>query len=491
MPFQIHERGKHEFVWRDSNDRRRYAVQSFITPVHYQQSIDSGIYNSAIDMTPIRVNNAQFDGWRINTADWHYRLGRPVGEQDGWIGFGGRHGAHWIQYRLDRAVWIHWPTKNITVIDSTPNYDRSNVSRTTHNIATTYGDAVSGASTVQWQNVFNGVDITWKLSGNTLKENISIDSSRRSALLATRPGTPMNETFLTMLFRVKVDDIPRLYRDGTIQNLTGEFDLEEGNTPLEAKDGSNRSLFFLPYDYVYVLDSNDDVVWRQRAQKRIFVRDGNVWLAAGLRADHLLSAPSGKMVFDPTIDQTITANDQEAHETQSDTSFASGPASLRMNNTSSLYIGGWRFTPTIPQGATIDVAYLDLYVRSTGTDDFDGTWYAEDVDSADDFVATADLFNRTRTTASVSDALSSTGSGYVQFGSIVSPVQEVVNRASAATENGLVIIWWGDTTAARGEVRTYDFDPANAGKIHVEYTAAGGGAAEPSKIFVSPGWGRW
>lgn len=75
-------------VWQDGNQYRAFTS---LAPLHYESTPESGVFDSAIDCTPVRVNNAQLDGWRIQTNGWHYALGQPVGKSDGWVGFGGSH----------------------------------------------------------------------------------------------------------------------------------------------------------------------------------------------------------------------------------------------------------------------------------------------------------------------------------------------------------------------------------------------------------------
>jgi len=76
--------------------------------LHYESIPDSGIFDAEIDATPERVNNAQLDGWRVTVNSWHYAVGKPGDKTtDGWVGFGGRQGTHWLKFRLARVGYLH------------------------------------------------------------------------------------------------------------------------------------------------------------------------------------------------------------------------------------------------------------------------------------------------------------------------------------------------------------------------------------------------
>ena len=93
-------------------DGTKLRLETGGTRLHYESVLDSEVFDAEVDLTPLRVNNALLDGWIVTQAGWHYALGQPGDKlTDGWVGFGGRKGAHWIKTRLTRVGYMHGPTR--------------------------------------------------------------------------------------------------------------------------------------------------------------------------------------------------------------------------------------------------------------------------------------------------------------------------------------------------------------------------------------------
>ena len=135
------------------------------------------------------------------------------------------------------------------------------------------------------------------------------------------------------------------------------------------------------------------------------------------------------------------------------------------------YVGIRLQNVTIPAGATITSATLEVYANLAGTAEFDTTIHAEDADSASTFTSSANnVSNRTRTTAqtSWSEPSQSWSSGQ----SIISPnfssvVQAVIDRPGWSSGNSMAIILVPDS----GLKSIYQHTGAgtNAPKLHVTY----------------------
>ena len=130
---------------------------------------------------------------------------------------------------------------------------------------------------------------------------------------------------------------------------------------------------------------------------------------------------------------------------------------------------------TIPQGATIDAAYVSIYIYSQTYDDWNGVIYCHDVDDSDDFVTDTDLIARARTTASTNwtaDAIAGAGIGWYDTPSLVDPVQEVISRPSWSSGNSLCVLFISNVAALK-YLRPRSFNVSGgtlAFKLHVEYT---------------------
>ena len=106
---RLDKRNQRNKTWQDSENPERFSLDATLAALHYESSIDSGVFDAAIDATPARVVNAQFDGWHITENGWHYALGQDLanhGTQDGWVGFGGRQGQNWFKFRLARVGYL-------------------------------------------------------------------------------------------------------------------------------------------------------------------------------------------------------------------------------------------------------------------------------------------------------------------------------------------------------------------------------------------------
>lgn len=143
-----------------------------------------------------------------------------------------------------------------------------------------------------------------------------------------------------------------------------------------------------------------------------------------------------------------------------------------------------RFTGvTIPAGATINVATLQLYFKEIGQGSTPKcTIYADDQVNPSAVSSSSDGEGRTKTTAGVASNLPADGTWWTS-GSLVSVIQELVNSYSYASGSAMQLLFLGDADGSGSIfVESYDTDPTKAAKLHIEYTAAGGSVAVP--IFV-------
>lgn len=178
-----------------------------------------------------------------------------------------------------------------------------------------------------------------------------------------------------------------------------------------------------------------------------------------------------------TLDLQIIHNNDDATGTLSGSQFNAAQSAVRMDSSTSgdgsRWLSGFRFqNVTIPQGATIDVAYVTFNLI-TGSDDANVDMYAEDTDDAVDFAA-ANLISRTLTTATAG-WVQANASSPAQSPSIVSLIQEVIDRPGWTSGNDLCLIFIGRADfTGQFRVVAHDGTPANAAALHIEYTEAGG-----------------
>ena len=138
---------------------------------------------------------------------------------------------------------------------------------------------------------------------------------------------------------------------------------------------------------------------------------------------------------------------------------------------------------TIPQGATIDKAYIQFASKGTATNATTLTIKAEDVNTAATFSSTNNnISSRVTTTASTSwtpeawNVADAAGADQ-RTPDISNVIQEIVNRNGWASGNNLAIIVEG---SGRRRSWSYDGKSSAAPLLHIEYTEnSGGGDPNP------------
>jgi hypothetical protein len=142
---------------------------------------------------------------------------------------------------------------------------------------------------------------------------------------------------------------------------------------------------------------------------------------------------------------------------------------------------------TIPQGATITAATLEVVPSATTEDEPIVTIYAEDADNCAAFTTTSnDIENRARTTGTSwsSTNLGASGSSYHAAPDLANRVQTIVNRAGWASGQALCIIVQGGATSTRDlTIEAYDLGPGtNPPRLTITYST--GGAAPTRSVVV-------
>jgi hypothetical protein len=166
-------------------------------------------------------------------------------------------------------------------------------------------------------------------------------------------------------------------------------------------------------------------------------------------------------------------------------------------NTTDKYWNGFRFlNVTIPQGATINSAILDIYsAQVTGGTTAKAIFYGNASDNATTFNTTTDKPElKARTTANVTkDFTCATWAATLGFGAetvdLASIVQEIVNRAGWASGNALSVIAYDNGSANTSYIghSTYDRATDRGAKLTIDYTdPASGGQPIAKRIATIP-----
>lgn len=179
-----------------------------------------------------------------------------------------------------------------------------------------------------------------------------------------------------------------------------------------------------------------------------------------------------------TIDARVAAATDDASE-QASGNVATNAVSFNMDEAGEWI--GFRVNVTIPDGATIDAAYITCQFDSGTLDEPDLTIYGEDTATPAVFAGGTGTFSisgRSRTTASVNWGSTDLGGpGAFNSPSIVSIIEELMGSYSYASGAYMCILMTSRGLDANRDARIvlYDGDTATAPLLHIEYTEAGGG----------------
>lgn len=153
-------------------------------------------------------------------------------------------------------------------------------------------------------------------------------------------------------------------------------------------------------------------------------------------------------------------------------------------NTTDDYWNGFRWTNvTIPQGATINGATIDLYsAQVTGGTTAKSIWYGVlETNAATYNTSTVYPEGKPRTTASVTkDFTTSAWNATLGYGvdlvDVKTLVQEIVNQSGWASGNALAIVCHDNGSANTNYIghSTYDRDVTRGAKLAITYTTASG-----------------
>ena len=463
-------------VYRDISNYNRYSQDIAVGEVHYESGGDL----KDIDLTPEKITTPTFDGWEITHNSWHYSLGETQG-QDGWVGFGGQEGKTWFKFRLQN-IGLLQNSRFDPLLTSA--YDRSLLTLKNDEVQTLF----------DWQNVFTtpmggAISSRWSVLANRLKEEIVFDEPARD-WLKDLPSSV--DSSLGFLFELDLNDFPESVKNKLIKSTPDIIgDAVASGTLLQNE--ADELVAFLPLDLAYVVDPiTGDKLAEVTLSKKFFAIGGKYYLCLSAPLDSLQNLPAGQLIFDPTVDETVPAEADDG-----DQSALSGGTENIYNwypdlaTTDENWMNFRWTTVAIDQGATIDAAYITIHIGSSSRDNADATITFNDVDNASQIAnGTSDgIPNAAKTTATVTWTETNAGGGTGNVDdntpSLITPLQEVIDRASWATGNAIQAFFQARSTSSL-EVYHYGASAALAARLHVEWTAAVSNTAPATPTLDTP-----
>lgn len=468
-------------TFEDSASGQRRVVASLV-PLHYETG--GGSLNR-IDMSPVRINPGDwsrypnFDGWLVSQNGWLYGLG-----VNGYVYFGGRRGEHYVRFRLREVGYVRTTTGAFTAIGGLPDYNTGNLSaqQTQVNIE---GETYVTGTTAEWRslNTTPGggeLYLRFKARGDGLKAEYVINQAAREWIAVNRPPSfyniPAAQAYLAFRFDIDWSDIPRKVIAGVLQGDT----FDDANGGVELRNALDELLAFMPIGDAYVNTGED--LFRSKVTLRKRFAAGLMTVGAPVSA--LNALPAGDLVFDPTVTPSVSASGNDwtwingVGFGNTETGLVTGYyVATYLSHSATRYL-----SVTIPPGSTINTAYATFVAAFS----YSGTMSAlraafADLDNAAAATDAPSAEAQTQTTANTSwtPGAHTAGTSY-DTPSVVSSLQEVIDRAGWASGNALVLVIKAITAANNyRSLASWDHATYAAPMLTVDYT--------PPSQSITPG----
>lgn len=331
----------------------QYRYDAVMAPLHYESELDSGKFDSDIDLRLDRVEVAGKDlsFYECKKNQFHFRFG-----DDGWIEFGGRQGEHWLYYRLADIGWLE--KEEFTSLGLKPIYNPYQFHQ--ESFARTIGpnsDQVYYRTELNWDRVFsndNGAraDIRYRLDLQHAKEDVIINEALRKLALE---NIPANNPEFGLLFELDLSDIPEME--------------DQKNSKFSFKNSDGKELARFDIDNVFSTGTNGKT--RANLNKTVFIIEDRYYIFIGLKLKDLQQMADGDLIFDPTTwgATGIADTNDDGHDSSGvwdndgilNQIYLTGNASAASRS----HLGfSWQL-PEIADTNTIDEMYLRAYCRSS------------------------------------------------------------------------------------------------------------------------------
>ena len=434
------------------NGRKRYALDVAIGPFHYGPDNDQEIDTALVPST------APWD-WEMTKAGFEVRAlsNLSAGQVIEY-----RSGSEWVRFQ-PMALQYSNDLNQIQQISMPQSMDAS-----VDDDTLTWTDGYGPGRTLTWQ--AQTARLAKLLTINTLADLPTVDQ------FILDGGNPVLELNLIFAFSSGVEP----YVNGQPWGKGGQAQDRDTQGLVEFRDAQGKILWW------FNLPRSWDAEGTEQLGTFRFKKQGNsLYVSHRVPLAFVQGAVYPLMV---DVDEQVGAGADDAKEADDNTSFAdTGTILFYDSNTDAAVRSntGHRFqTVAVGQADTIDVANIQVKVSFTSTDDPNLDILAEDVDDSADFSTTADVTGRARTAASVAWVATGVGTGFKTSPDFKAVVQEVVDRGSWASGNDMMILMDGKAdTNLLFRSFSYENATADAAKLHIEFTAAGGAR----RIFITHG----
>lgn len=175
----------------------------------------------------------------------------------------------------------------------------------------------------------------------------------------------------------------------------------------------------------------------------------------------------------------VAAGTDDATETDNGSGFSTVSSPLVITEDTNAAVranGGIRFVTTVPAGATINSATLDVIFNSTARDSPQWDIYIEDDDGALDYVGEADVTSRAPLTSGVSWAAANLGTSRVSSPDLAAIIQTVVSRAGFTGVLNIICKGKNQAVGETGRPIARDGSATNCAQLTIDYSTGGAGS---------------
>jgi len=155
-----------------------------------------------------------------------------------------------------------------------------------------------------WSNIFTGVNATWEVKNQQIKEEIFLSNTTKTVLQNNPPsdfGFNNSESYCVFITKL---DFHNLSMDNGSVNVSNDWTF---NDTIYFKDHLNNTLFSFPLGFVYEqynISNTENVI------SRYVKSSGNHYILSGIKAT-ILNSMAFPVVFDPTTEYYIDSDSED------------------------------------------------------------------------------------------------------------------------------------------------------------------------------------
>lgn len=325
----------------------------------------------------------------------------------------------------------------------------------------------------------SGLDFYLQLQSARLQKRISINSA---ATIGTPPQFILdggNPVLMASFIFLRSSGVTAWLDGVQWAEGNGQSNARASVDSVEFRASDGTTLWYLSPAIAWDSSEND----RQQVTGPIrFRRSGGTYFIELRIPWAWLQTAVYPVTIDPTVDQDVAGSLDDSFENASSANATIGSGNA--DGVDKMFGFRWQGV-TIPDGATINTAYLSVYVYNGNLDEPDVTIDFEDSSTPAAFAtASNDVSSRTGTSETVNWASANLGgAGWYDTSSVVVIIEELMASYSYASGAAMVARLTGSADAARDcGLYLYDQDPAYAAGLYIDYTAAGGADPEGSLL---------